>query len=105
MSQDDTPPIAEPEVSASPSPMPATPDIPAPVPDTSARIRAQLRRVGDEVEATPLIGDAYDWLRAIALGVRDTAQEMLEEGRKGAKAAEQDAWRRFDAKTKYRRKR
>lgn len=75
-----------------------------PVPTTAERVREQLHRISDEVEATPIIGDAYDWLRAIALGVRDTARDMLDEGRKGAKAAENEAWRRFDDKTKYRRK-
>ncbi len=76
-----------------------------PVPTTAERVREQLHRIAGEVEATPVVGDAYDWLRAIALGVRDTARDMLDEGRKGAKAAETDAWRRFDDKTKYRRNR
>lgn len=77
---------------------------PATVPTTADRVREQLQRISDEVEATPVIGDAYDWLRAIALGLRDTALDVLEEGRKGAKAAENEAWRRFDDKTKHRRK-
>lgn len=49
----------------------------------------------------PLIG----WARAIALGVRDTAEDMLEAGRKGAHEAYNEYWDRFDDKTKNRRKR
>lgn len=49
----------------------------------------------------PLIG----WARAIALGVRDTAEDMLEAGRKGASEAYNEHWDRFDDKTKHRRKR
>jgi hypothetical protein len=46
----------------------------------------------------PIVG----WARAIVLGVRDTAEDMLEEGRRGANDAYQDGWQRFDKKTKYR---
>ena len=49
----------------------------------------------------PLIG----WARAIALGLRDTADDMLEAGRKGANEAYNEYWDRFDEKTKHRRKR
>lgn len=42
------------------------------------------------------------WGRAIVLGIRDTAEEMLEEGRKGAREAFDEGWERFDAKTRYR---
>lgn len=70
----------------------------------ASQLREGLKRVVDEVEATPVIGDAYDWIRAIALGVKDVGKVMLDEGRKGAQAAEVEAWKRFDAKTKYRRK-
>ncbi len=44
------------------------------------------------------------WVRAIAFGVRDTAKDMLEAGRKGADSGYAEGWRRFDKKTKYRRK-
>lgn len=81
----------------------AGPSSHGPSPSTRDRIRTQAQRISDEVEATPIVGDVYDWLRAIALGVRDTAEDMLTEGRKGAKAAEGEAWRRFDNKTKFRR--
>jgi hypothetical protein len=80
----------------------ATP--PETAPRETTPLRARIQRVSDEVEATPIVGAAYDWIRAVALGVKDTAQVMLDEGRKGAHAAESEAWRRFDAKTKYRRK-
>ena len=107
MSDDDTLATPEPTQAA-----PVTANVPVdelsvqpldPVPTTAERVREQLHRISGEVEATPVVGDAYDWLRAIALGLRDTAREMLDEGRKGAKAAENEAWRRFDQKTKYRR--
>jgi hypothetical protein len=45
------------------------------------------------------------WARAVALGIRDTAHDMLDEGRKGAHEAYEEGWRRYDAKTKHRRKR
>ena len=44
------------------------------------------------------------WAKAIALGLRDTAKDVLDEGRKGAKQAYNEGWDRFDAKTRYRRK-
>ena len=45
-----------------------------------------------------------EWARAIALGIRDTAHDMLDEGRKGAHDAYEEGWRRYDAKTKHRRR-
>jgi hypothetical protein len=47
----------------------------------------------------------FGWARAIAFGLRDTAQDMLDEGRKGAHDAYEEGWRRYDQKTKHRRKR
>ena len=44
------------------------------------------------------------WAKAIALGVRDTARDMLDEGRRGAREAYDKGWSDFDGKTKYRRK-
>ena len=44
------------------------------------------------------------WARAIAFGIRDTAKDMLAAGRKGAASGYDDGWRRFDKKTRYRRK-
>jgi hypothetical protein len=45
------------------------------------------------------------WARAIVLGVRDTAQDVLAEGRKGASETYGRYWSRYDAKTKRRRER
>jgi hypothetical protein len=45
-----------------------------------------------------------DWVRAFALGVRDTAKDMLDAGRKGADEGYAEGWKRFDKKTRYRRK-
>lgn len=53
-----------------------------------------------ERDENPLIG----WARAIALGIRDTAEDMLAEGRRGARDAYDEGWDRFDAKTKHRRR-
>ncbi len=44
------------------------------------------------------------WARAIAFGIGDTARDMLDEGRRGAREAYDDGWRRFDAKTRFRRR-
>ncbi len=49
----------------------------------------------------PVLG----WARAVVFGVRDTATYMLDEGRRGAREAQEDGWQRFDDKTKTRRKR
>ncbi|MFN0148663.1 MAG: hypothetical protein ACKVT1_19345 [Dehalococcoidia bacterium] len=43
------------------------------------------------------------WARAIAFGLRDTAHDMLDEGRRGAAAAYDEGWQRFDKKTRGRR--
>lgn len=50
------------------------------------------------------VGSVTGWARAILLGLRDTAREMLDEGRRGARQAQSEGWARFDAKTKHRRK-
>lgn len=44
------------------------------------------------------------WARAIALGIQDTAHDMLDEGRKAAREAQAERWRRYDEKTKKRPK-
>lgn len=52
-------------------------------------------------------GEAAGWTRAIGLGLRDTARDMLEAGRRGARDAYAEGWDRFDQKTKkgrYRRR-
>lgn len=45
-----------------------------------------------------------EWAKAILGGVGDTARDMLDEGRRGAREAMDDGWDRFDAKTRHRRK-
>lgn len=52
-------------------------------------------------EQNPVI----DWVRAVALGIRDTAHDMLDEGRKGAREAYDEYWNRYDAKAKRGRRR
>ena len=44
------------------------------------------------------------WARAIAFGIRDTAKDMLDAGRNGAASGYDGGWKRFDKKTRYRRK-
>lgn len=46
---------------------------------------------------------AIAWARAVVLGIGDTARDMLEAGRKAAREAMDEGWRRFDEKTKRRR--
>ncbi|MCC7087543.1 MAG: hypothetical protein M9925_08970 [Chloroflexi bacterium] len=53
-----------------------------------------------DLEKNPIVG----WAKAIALGVADTAKDMLEAGREGARDAMDEGWERFDRKTKHRRK-
>ena len=55
----------------------------------------------EEPRDNPIVG----WAKAIVFGIRDTAQDMVEEGRRGAQEAYYDGWERFDEKTKNRRKR
>jgi hypothetical protein len=43
------------------------------------------------------------WAKALVFGIRDTAKDMLDEGRRGADEAYEQGWRRFDSKTKTRR--
>jgi hypothetical protein len=52
-----------------------------------------------------LADSVVGWARAIVLGVRDTAQDMVDEGRRGAHDAYDESWRDFDKKTKFRRRR
>jgi hypothetical protein len=43
-----------------------------------------------------------DLARAILDGLKDTAHDMVEEGRRGAREANENWWRRFDDKTRFR---
>jgi hypothetical protein len=47
----------------------------------------------------------FSWARAILGGIKDTARQVVDEGRRGAEEAYDDGWRRFDDKTRYRRTR
>ncbi len=67
-------------------------------------------RTAEPLEASPPPGEREEhpllaWARAILLGIADTARDMLEAGRRGAREAMDDGWRRFDEKTKHRRER
>ena len=53
-----------------------------------------------EPTENPILG----WAKAVVFGIGDTAKDMLEEGRRGAREGMEDGWDRFDAKTKRRRK-
>ena len=44
------------------------------------------------------------WARAILLGIGDTARDMLEAGRQAAREGLDEGWRRFDEKTRHRRR-
>lgn len=46
----------------------------------------------------------FDWAAAVVLGVRDTLQDMLDEGRRGAREAYEERWERFDEKARKRRR-
>ena len=56
-----------------------------------------------EPREIPVVSWAFGWGKAIALGIKDTAQDMLDEGRRGARRAYEEGWTDFDAKTRYRR--
>lgn len=68
---------------------------------SAPRVRqAAPRRQPSSLEDNPIV----DWVRAIGLGLRDTAKEMLDAGRKSAETGYDEGWKRFDKKTRYRRK-
>ena len=46
----------------------------------------------------------FGWAKAIVFGIGDTAKDVLNEGRRGARDAMDEGWDRFDSKTKHRRK-
>ncbi|MGD9934148.1 MAG: hypothetical protein AB7T37_10555 [Dehalococcoidia bacterium] len=54
----------------------------------------------DRDDEHPIIG----WAKAIVGGLSDTAREVLDEGRRGAAEAYDEGWRRFDGKTRFRRR-
>jgi len=64
--------------------------------------------VGEGQGASPPAGEEHPviaWTRAILGGIRDTARQALDEGRRGAQEAYDEGWRRYDDKTRYRRTR
>jgi hypothetical protein len=75
---------------ATPSPTPSVPGYSPPPPR--------------EMPDIPVVGWAFGWGQAIVLGVRDTAQDMLNEGRKASREAYDEGWRDFDSKTRFRRR-
>ena len=52
-----------------------------------------------EPRENPIVG----WAKAIVFGIGDTAKDMLDAGREGARDAMDEQWDRFDRKTKHRR--
>jgi hypothetical protein len=60
---------------------------------------APRRRDWRDLAENPIAG----WAKAIALGIGDTAKDMLDAGREGAREAMDEGWERFDRKTKHRR--
>jgi hypothetical protein len=53
-----------------------------------------------ESPENPIVG----WARAILGGIRDTAQDVVDEGRRGARAKQSQMWDKFDSKTRHRRR-
>lgn len=51
-----------------------------------------------------IVDETLDWVTAFFAGLRDTASDMLQRGREGAAEAYDEAWDRYDAKTKHRRR-
>ena len=68
--------------------------------DTDGGDRAdQLAAVKSALKENPVV----EWAKAIALGLRDTANDVVAEGRRGARSKQSQMWDKFDAKTKHRR--
>jgi hypothetical protein len=53
-----------------------------------------------EPRENPIVG----WAKAIFGGIRDTAQDVVDEGRRGARAKQSQMWDKFDSKTRHRRR-
>ena len=68
-------------------------------PEPDDFIKSEAEAFEDEESENPSLG----WAKAIVFGIGDTAKDILEEGRRGAREAMQDGWERFDQKTKHRR--
>ena len=61
---------------------------------------------GEPADAPPAPSEnpVLDWARAVLGGIRDTARDVLDEGRRGAREAYDEYWERFEAKTRHRRR-
>lgn len=79
---------------------PAEPERVEPMPAVQP-FRTPAARPAAPKRENPVTG----WARAIALGIRDTAHDMIDEGRRAAKDAQAEGWRKYDQKTKKRPKR
>lgn len=62
-------------------------------------IEEERRPIKEKLTDNAVVG----WAKAIALGIGDTARDMLDAGREGAREAMDEGWERFDRKTKHRR--
>lgn len=69
--------------------------------DLADRVETAFEDVEEEPRENPVLG----WAKAIVFGIGDTAKDMLNEGRRGAREAMAEGWDRFDDKTKRRRQR
>lgn len=71
--------------------------------DPTEPVREPLERI--ERHRPPADENAVlSWARAVWGGLKDTAREVVDEGRKAAQESYDEGWDRFDAKTKFRRK-
>jgi hypothetical protein len=63
-----------------------------------------LRRARQPEQEPDTDHPVVSWAKAIAGGLKDTARQVMDEGRKGANEAYDEGWRRFDDKTRFRRR-
>jgi len=70
-----------------------------PEPRAHPAISPPVERPAPRSRENALLG----WTRAIVLGVRDTARDIVEEGKKGASKAYAEGWQDYEAKTRHRR--
>ncbi len=79
-----------------------TPDRDEPIaPEQAFEAFEDVASEPEEREENPVIG----WAKAIVFGIGDTAKDMLNEGRRGAREAMDEGWERFDSRTRHRRDR
>jgi len=73
-------------------------DAGTPSTDVEPALPRRLKRRRREL---PFVDD----LRAVALGIRETARDILKAGREEARRAHDEAWTHYDDLTKHRRER